>query len=193
MSADPGTRSSNGSYALFVGRLSEEKGLFTLLAAWKRLETNLPLRIVGDGPLRAQLSSDISASRLTNVQLTGWLDRNGVQEAMKQASFLVFPSEWYEPFGLTIVEAFACGIPVIGSRLGAVEELINDGHTGLLFASGNPQDLAHRIDWASRHPHEIADMGRAARREYEEKYTANVNYAQLMTIYRHVLDNVTEN
>ena len=187
VSQDPGVRSSLGSYALFVGRLSVEKGLSTLLRAWKQLQMVLKLHIVGDGPLRQQLEAEISQNDLSNVQLMGWLDRKRVQEAMKDAKFLIFPSEWFEPFGQTIVEAFACGVPVIGSRLGAVEELISDGRTGLLFAPGNAGDLALKIDWAWRHPREIAEMGRFARREYEAKYTAAINYTQLMAIYDRVL------
>jgi len=188
LSADPGARFSPGRHALFVGRLSDEKGIFTLLRAWNRIQIDIPLRIVGDGPLRSQIESEISSNQLTNVELTGWLERKDVHEAMKSAKFLIFPSEWYEPFGLTIVEGFACGAPVIGSRLGAVEELIKDGRTGLLFTAGNPEDLAHKIKWAVRHPEKLRDMGKAARREYEEKYNANVNYAKLMNIYSRVLE-----
>lgn len=188
VSEDPGERSGAGSYALFVGRLSEEKGLLTLLRAWRQQKTDLSLRIVGDGPLRREVESEIARNRLETVQLTGWLDRTGVQAAMKDAKFLIFPSEWYEPFGQAIVEAFARGVPVIGSRLGAVEELISERRTGLLFAPGQADELAQKIDWASSHAGQLREMGRAARQEYEKKYTASANYAQLMAIYSQVLE-----
>lgn len=185
---DPGVRSSTGSHALFVGRLTQEKGVLTLLRAWEKLEIDLPLLIAGDGPLRTQMEAEISRKGLRSIRLLGWSDRRAVQEAMKGAKFVIFPSEWYEPFGQTIVEAFACGTAVIGSRLAAAEEIISDGRTGLHFVPGQADDLARKVDWASRHPHEIAEMGTAARREYEMKYTADINYAQLMAIYNRVLE-----
>jgi len=188
LSSDPKPRKSPGSYALFVGRLSQEKGLCTLLNAWKLARVDMPLRIVGDGPLRPSIESQIAASGLNNVVLSGWLDRSAVHRAIQQAQFLIFPSEWYEPFGLTIVEAFACGVPVIGSRLGAVQELIDDNRTGLLFSASNAEDLAKKINWAFTHPEELRAMGHAARQKYEQQYSAEVNYARLLSIYSHLLE-----
>jgi Glycosyltransferase len=102
---------------------------------------------------------------------------------MQQASFLVFPAECYENFPMTIAEAFACGLPVLASRLGAMAELVEDGQIGLLFEPGNPEDLAARVAWAWTHPEEMRRMGKAARQEFEEKYTAEKNYQMLMQIY----------
>jgi glycosyltransferase involved in cell wall biosynthesis len=102
---------------------------------------------------------------------------------MKGARFLVFPSEWYEGFPVTIAEAFACGIPVIGSRLGSMQEIIDDGRTGLHFEAGNPDDLAAKVQWAWAHPEEMNAMGRAARQEFENKYTAAKNIEMLEEIY----------
>jgi len=106
---------------------------------------------------------------------------------LKGAWCLIFTSEWYENFPVTIVEAFACGVPVICSRLGAMEELVADGRTGLHFTPGDPEDLARKVEWAWTHPEEMAAMGRAARTEYEAKYTADRNYQMLMEIYQKVL------
>ena len=89
---------------------------------------------------------------------------------------------------MSIVEAFACGTPVICSRLGGMEQLVNDHRTGLLFEPGNAEDLAQKVDWALRHPDDLAAMGREARREFEEKYTAEKNYAYLMDIYKGTVD-----
>jgi glycosyltransferase involved in cell wall biosynthesis len=100
---------------------------------------------------------------------------------------LVFPSEWYETFGRVAAEAFACGVPVIASRLGAIAEIVEDGSTGLHFTPGDPGDLAAKVEWAWTHPDAMEDMGCAARREYEAKYTAERNYPMLMEIYDHVL------
>jgi glycosyltransferase involved in cell wall biosynthesis len=106
---------------------------------------------------------------------------------MGQARALIFPSEWYEGFPMTIVEAFAAGLPVIASRLGAMAEIIQDGRTGLHFAPGDPSDLAAKVRWAWSHPDEMRCMGMEGRREYETKYTAEQNYHQLMQIYERAM------
>jgi glycosyltransferase involved in cell wall biosynthesis len=103
---------------------------------------------------------------------------------MKEAAFLVLPSEWYENFPMTLVEAYATGLPVIGSALGSLAELIHDGETGRHFRPGDATDLAGIIEWAVRHPALLAEQGRNARREFELRYTAEQNYAALMQIYR---------
>ena len=102
---------------------------------------------------------------------------------MKDAKFLVLPSQCYENFPMTIVEAFASGIPVVCSRLGAIQELVTDGRTGLHFTPGDADDLAAKVEWAWTHPREIEEMGREARAEYKAKYTAQRNYEMLMEIY----------
>lgn len=93
----------------------------------------------------------------------------------------------YETFGMTIAEAFATGLPVLASRLGAMAEIVADGRTGLLFEPVNSEDLAAKVEWAWTHPREMAEMGREARREYEAKYTARRNYKMLMEIYRRAM------
>lgn len=173
-------------YALFVGRLSEEKGVRTLVAAWQRLGNRLPLRIVGDGPLRAELEARVGQRGLSGVTFHGHLTPDHLTPVMKSARFLVFPSECYEGFPLTIAEAFACGVPVIASRLGAMQEIVEDGRTGLHFTPGDAEDLAAKVEWAWTHPDEMHEMGRAARAEYEAKYTAERNYQMLMQIYERV-------
>lgn len=168
-------------FALFVGRLAPEKGVRTLLAAWRQVRGDTLLRIVGDGPLRREVEA--LADGTSCVRWEGFKPRREVLEASRSARFLLFPSEWYETFGLVVVEAFACGIPVIASRMGAMEELIEDGRTGLHFAPGDPIDLATKVEWALNHPSEVEAMGRAARAEYEAKYTAERNYQLLTEIY----------
>jgi glycosyltransferase involved in cell wall biosynthesis len=152
-----------------------------MLSAWRLLK-NVPLKVVGDGPLMAEVKKLIERERL-GIEVLGRLPRDEVFSLMQQASFLVFPSELYETFGMTIVEAFACGLPVLASRLGAMAELVEDGQIGLLFEPGNPEDLAARVAWAWTHPEEMRRMGKAARQEFEEKYTAEKNYQMLMQIY----------
>ena len=181
-------RESQGSCALFAGRLSPEKGVGTLLAAWQRLNNHIPLRVVGDGPLRAGLERCAREHGLSDVSFDGRLNSQQTLAAMERSRFLVFPSEWYETFGRVAVEAFACGVPVIASRLGAMEEIVTDGRTGLHFIPGNADDLAAKVDWAWAHPAEMAAMGRSARAEYEAKYTPERNYAILIGIYKRTLE-----
>ncbi len=169
--------------ALFVGRLSMEKGLHTLLRAWKGIEVSL--RIVGDGPLLASMRD----TAMANVDILGRVEPDAVAAEMARAAFLVFPSEWYEGFPVTLVEAFCQGLPVIASRLGAMVEIIEDGHTGLHFTPGDAADLAAKVRWAESHPEEMRRMGANARRDYEEKFTPEANYPQLMAIYEQAIEN----
>jgi glycosyltransferase involved in cell wall biosynthesis len=179
---DPGRKTGSGDYALFVGRLVKSKGVPAMLEAWKELSV-VPLHIVGDGPCREQIESERASGNLPSVTYRGRLPRAETLAAMKSARFLVFPSEWYEGFPVTIAEAFACGVPVIGSRLGAMQEIIADAVTGLHFQAGDVQDLRRKAQWAWEHPAEIQGMGLHARREFEQKYTAERNILMLEEAY----------
>jgi glycosyltransferase involved in cell wall biosynthesis len=177
--------SAGRGYVLFAGRLSNDKGVSTLLDAWSGLD-DIPLKVAGDGPLRADVETFNAVNK--SFEFLGYRARQDVLAYMRQARFLVFPSEWYEVFPMTIVEAFASSLPVIASRLGAMAELIRDGETGLLFAPGDPKDLADKVRWLWRHPEEASRMGRAAREEYQKKYTPERNYQLLMQIYTQALN-----
>ncbi len=182
---DPGKRTGAGSYALFVGRLDREKGLPTLLKSWLQMSHSHTLRIAGDGCYRPE--TEAVARIYPNVEFTGWLPRHRVVEEMKGARFVVFPSEWYENLPLVIIEAFACGVPVIASRLGAMQELVEHGETGLLFNPGDVDDLARTMALAWDQPDYMQRLGEHARKEYEAKYTAAANYRQLIDIYEKVI------
>ena len=184
---DPESRTGSGEYALFVGRLNNAKRLLTLLAAWQRLRMRIPLHIVGSGPEHEFLELQAAQMGLSEVCFLGQLPHHEVVAAMKGARCLVITSEWYEAFGLALIEAFACGVPVICSRLVAIEEIVADGRTGLHFSPGDADDLAQKVEWAWNHPEEMAAMGRTARAEYEAKYTAERNYEMLMQIYRRAI------
>jgi glycosyltransferase involved in cell wall biosynthesis len=178
----PATEQQPGNYALFVGRLSEEKGLRALLAAWKRLSHPIPLFILGDGPMRQGIASEIDDLDLAGIRLLGNASRDEVFRWMRGARFLVCPSHWFEA-PLVIVEAFACGVPVIATGQDPTAEMVADGRTGLHFAPGNDADLAAKVEWAWAHPAEMGMMRRAARLEFERKYTAERNYGQLANLY----------
>jgi len=184
---DPGMRQGTGSYALFVGRVSPEKGVPTLLKAWRQLPRSMTLQVVGDGPGRAQLEAEAAAEGLTNIKFLGQQPREEVVAAMKGARFLVFPSELYENLPLTIIEAFACGVPVFASRLGAMQEIVEEGVTGHFFEPGNSDDLARVASWAWDKADHLRGVGEQARREYEAKYTAAADSQRLVDIYLDVL------
>jgi glycosyltransferase involved in cell wall biosynthesis len=181
---DPGVGEGKGGYALYVGRLSTEKGLDTLLAAWEILGDKIPLKIIGDGQLSESVAQVVK--KLPNVE---WLGRKPLAEVyglMGEAMVLIFPSKWYETFGRVAIEAFAKGTPVVAANIGAIAELIDPGRTGILFRPGDSQELAQKVEWVRSHPHELAQMRKEARAEFENKYTALENYRQLMRIYEQV-------
>ncbi len=186
---DPGSRQATGKGAIFVGRLSEQKGLLTLLNAWRRVPRDFPLRIIGEGPLVAKLHAIKRDWRLDGVSIEGRLPRPETIAAIRGAQFLIFPSEWYECFPLTLIEAFACGVPVIAARLGAMEEIVEDGQTGIFFRPGDSADLAEKIHWGRSHREEIASMSHACRHEFLKKYTVEQNFDQLMKIYGTAMHN----
>jgi glycosyltransferase involved in cell wall biosynthesis len=181
----PETGSSRGNFALFVGRLVEEKGIRSLLAAWSLLPVKPRLRIIGDGPL-APLVADAAAT-IPGVEWLGPRSRAEVRCAMADAAILVLPSTWYEGFPLVIAEAFAAGLPIVASRLGAMAELISDGRTGKLFSPGDADELAGAVESVLAHPQDLQAMRQHARAEYERKYTAAANYTRLMAIYETAL------
>lgn len=174
-----------GDGFLYVGRLSPEKGVTTLLAAMRMLPRDLRLRIAGDGPLVDEVRH--AAAGDDRIQVLGYLSREAVAAEMLKARALVFPSQWYETFGMVWLEAYASGLPVIASRLGAMSTVIHEGETGLLFAPRDATGLAERMRWAQEHPGEMRAMGRAARRVATAEYASDANYERLMTIYRTAL------
>jgi glycosyltransferase involved in cell wall biosynthesis len=178
LASDPGVGDHQGRYALFVGRLSAEKGIPTMLGAWSKLSVGYPLKVVGTGPEAPLLGA---AGR--DVQWLGRLDRDEVFRLMQDAAFLVLPSTCYEGFPVTLVEAFATGLPVIAAAHGSTAELVRDFQTGRHFAVGDSTDLASKIEWAIHHERAMAAMGTNARREFEARYTAEHNYTALMDIY----------
>jgi len=185
--ADPPSPAGGaGTGALFVGRLTPEKGIPVLLDAAARVNhRDFGLEIIGDGSLRDTV--DLAAQRSGGrIRIAGPKCRNSCLEAMRRALFVVVPSICYENFPLAIVEAFACGIPVLASRLGAMAEIVEDGRTGRLFAAGDAADLASAMAWLTDHPAKCTEMGRAARAVFEARYTADTNFNMLMSTYRQV-------
>lgn len=171
------------TFVLFVGRLSEEKGLRTLLAAWRTL-SHIPLMVAGTGPLESELRQLISTDRIRNVTMLGAVQPHEVMGLLQHARFVVMPSEWYEGFPVTLAESFACGAPAVVSRIGSLREIVRDGGTGLHFTPTDIEDLRKKVSWAWAHVDEVRKMGLNAREEYQERFSPHRNYQLLMRIYQ---------
>ncbi len=182
---DPGAGTGKGGYAVFVGRLSAEKGLDTLLKAWPHLGGDVPLKLLGNGPMATVVQD--AAAKDSSIQWLGHVSLDAVYELVGEAMFLVLPSRCYETFSMAIVEAFAKGTPVVVSKLGAMAAIVDDGRTGLHFRPGDPADLAAKVRQILADPLELARMRRAARLEFDQKYTADSSYKSLMAIYQRAL------
>jgi glycosyltransferase involved in cell wall biosynthesis len=180
LQSDPGPGEGAGGYALFVGRLTDDKGVGTLLDAW-RLVRDIPLKVVGDGPLMDRARE--MATTLPNVEILGRRPSEEVLELISGATCLVFPSRWYEGQPKTIIESLACGTPVIASRLGAMQEMLEASDPSLLFTAGNPFELAKAVEafWARGDHRELRHHARST---FEREYTADRNYRELTNAYR---------
>ncbi|HEY1629213.1 MAG TPA: glycosyltransferase family 4 protein [Tepidisphaeraceae bacterium] len=177
---DPGLRQGGGDYAIFVGRLSQEKGLDVLLKAWS--DPTLPkLKIVGDGPLADRVKAAVASN--PSIEWLGQKPTEAVFDLIGKSALLVFPSECYETFGRTAVEAFATGTPVVASGHGAPGDVVDHGRTGLHFTPSDPFDLAAKVKQLLGDAGLRARMRTEVRNEYLAKYTGARNYDMLISIY----------
>jgi glycosyltransferase involved in cell wall biosynthesis len=179
---DPGAGSGDGGFALFAGRLSEEKGINVLLSAWERGAKAIPLKICGDGPLAGLVQT--AAQRNPSIEWLGQRKLDEVLDLMGRARMLVFPSIWYEGFPRVIVESLARGTPVAASDLGSMREMIEPGHTGARFKVGDADELARTILelWNT-----APGMRQSTREEFLAKYDAERNYRLIMEIYQQAI------
>jgi glycosyltransferase involved in cell wall biosynthesis len=173
-------KTQDDPYFLYYGRLSAEKGILTLLEAVKGLD--IKLKIAGTGSLSFEAPE--------NVELLGFKSGAELWNLIGNARFVIVPSEWYEPFGLTVVEPQMLGVPVIGANIGAIPELITDGETGYLFQSGSVSDLAKTIEKAN---HCLAGqyqkMSLNARKNAAQFSNPEEYYTALMNIYKSTIAN----
>jgi glycosyltransferase involved in cell wall biosynthesis len=174
-----------GKNFLFLGRLGDEKGIEFLIDVWQRL-TDIPLVIVGSGPLEASIRRQ--TENMTNVKYIGFISHDDIFKELKKAYAVIAPSLCYETFNLSIVEAYTVGTPVIATNLGAMADLVIPGKTGLLFERNNKEELIEKVKWLWENKEERDRMGTNARKEFEEKYTAEKNYKMLMNIYEKAIE-----
>ncbi len=165
---------------LYIGRLSEEKGIRVLLKAFS--DKKYKLKVIGDGPLMSEVE-DFAALH-SNVSVLGFQSRATIQEELLKCTALIFPSNWYEPFGLTLIEAFASGAPVIASNMGSSQEMVIDGKNGIHFRAGSAKDLQIKLhEWVKLSSGEKILFSKNARSSYENNYTPEKNLELLTSIY----------
>lgn len=174
-----------GGHIIFMGRLSQEKGLWTLVKAFEKIK-DLQLKIVGTGPLEQPLRKYTKEKNLHNISLEGFKEGNEKNNLIKNALFMVFPSEWYEHFPIVLLEAFAFGKPVIASDIGNMPLIVENGKSGLHFRTGDINDLIDKIRTLSQDHPEISRMGEYARKKIEMHYTPEINYKILKSIFQKV-------
>ena len=184
LSSDPGIRSGEGDYFAYVGRLTDEKGISTVLECWRQ-GADLPrLRIVGTGELEEQVRE--AAASLHNVEWLGLRSSNEVLDVIGGAAALICPSRWYEGMPRVVIESMAVGTPVIASRLGTYLEMIDHGKSGMLFEAGCSGALLACVrEFITNGRH--ADMRAEARRQFDSHYNAEKNVKRLIEIYEQAL------
>ena len=173
-------------YYVFAGRLVEVKGIWTLIKAAARLPKG-HLYVAGGGELADELQAYVQAQGLTHITFLGHLATDELIDLFQGAAFTVTPSEWYENYPMSVLEALACGTPVIGTDIGGIPEIVRDGVTGLLFPPGDVDALSAKIDYLLDHPAESIRMGQAGRRQVEELNSPEPHYRATMALYRHLL------
>ncbi|MFQ5628465.1 MAG: glycosyltransferase family 4 protein, partial [bacterium] len=173
-------------YFIYYGRLSEEKGILTLLKAMKQAPES-KLRIAGDGPQRRDLEAFAKRESLQNVEFLGNKDHKALVPLIQNSKFVVVPSEWYDNSPLVIYESFSMGKPVIASTLGGMPELVDDGENGMHFHAKDVEALANKIRNLWRNPALCVKMGKNARKKAELEFSPETHYDRIMGLYERLL------
>jgi len=173
-------------YIVYMGRLSPEKGISTLLEALGGMP-DVRLKVLGSGPLHQTICNYIRDHRLQNVEMLGFVDGEEKYRILRRALCCVVPSECYENLPYAVLESAAVGTPVVASRIGGLAGVISEGETGLLFAHGNSAELRAKVELLAADPELVRSMGRKARRQAETRNTENAHYTRLMNIYDDVM------
>lgn len=173
-------------FIVYFGRLSREKGLFTLLQAMKGVPVKC--KIFGDGPEKNELIKIKNRENISNVTFSGFLSKEELKNEVRKAMFVVVPSEWYENYPYSIIESFALGKPVIASRIGGIPELIEDHKTGITFEPGNADELKRKMMYLLNNPEQIVNFGKNARYFVEQSLSPENYYQNLMMVYREVIE-----
>jgi glycosyltransferase involved in cell wall biosynthesis len=172
-----------GNYAVYLGRLSPEKGVVSLVEAMQDI-SDVKLKVIGSGPSETQLKSMIQENGMQNVELMGYINGPERFDIVRKAFCLIVPSQWHEPFGRVVLEAYACGVPVIAARMGGLQDLVIEEQTGLLYQTGDVHELTRSIKYLAENRKKAIVMGRRGRSLVEEHYSPESHYHKLMEIYQ---------
>jgi glycosyltransferase involved in cell wall biosynthesis len=177
----------NDEAITYFGRLSREKGMHTLVSAFKSLK-NIKLNVIGDGPAKRDLENRVKNENIKNIKFLGHKTGAELKSEISRSMFVVVPSECYENNPMSVLESFALGKPVIGSNIGGIPELAKNGETGLLFNPGDADDLREKILSLAADKAKIEEMGRNARKFVEENFDPERHYESLMKIYKMAIE-----
>ncbi len=187
LATDPGPKVDDVRRGvLYVGRLTEEKGLRVLLQAIERLPSDVGVTIVGSGPLATEVHA--AAAHNPRLRYLGELGHEAVLHEMRKARVLAFPSVWFEGFPMTLVEAFACGLPVVGSRIGGVPSIVREGEAGRTVRPGDAQELGDALMEIEQDAALAAALSVRAREVFESRYGAESHLRGLEAIYRAAIE-----
>ncbi|MBI4723074.1 MAG: glycosyltransferase [Candidatus Stahlbacteria bacterium] len=174
-----------GVYALYIGRIEKNKGVETLIKAFKSI--NFPLKIAGNGHLKSFLEKFCIKEGINNVEFVGSVSFEQAKELYCGALCTIVPSEWYEVFGLTILESFACGKPVIASRIGGIPEIVEDEYNGFLFNPKDVQGLIEKLNILITNRKRAEEMGKNAYYVAKKHYSSNKHYESIRSLYASLL------
>lgn len=185
--APPLTPTANGvgKYALYLGRLSPEKGCWTMIHAFEKIP-QIPLKIIGTGPQENELREYVKQKGIANIEFLGFKSGDEKWQLLRNSLCLVLPSEWYENFPVTVLEGFMASKPVVASRMGGLPYIVEDEKSGLLFEAGKPEQLAAKIQQLVNDPAAALRMGARGRELSETKYGPEQGYKNLMSIFSQV-------
>lgn len=173
-------------YFVYIGRLDDIKGINFLVEGWKNIDKNINLYIIGTGPEEEKLKHTISENKLSNVKLLGFMKREDAFKVIEKSRAIIVPSKCYEGFPMTIVESFSLGVPVIGSKLGNIESIVDDKRNGLLFTTNNKDSLKEVINKVFYDRVLNVSLGNNAYKIFKEKYTDEENYRSIEKIYNNL-------
>lgn len=163
------------NYYCYVGRLSHEKGVKTLIKAAQKLPYKLV--IIGGGPLSDELKNETTNA---NIEFVGYKQWDEIKEIVSKARFSVIPSEWYENNPLSVIEAQCLGTPVLGARIGGIPELIENGVTGMTFESRNVNDLTSKLEAMWQHTFNYKEIALTS----QKRYNSESYYQSILKIYQ---------
>jgi glycosyltransferase involved in cell wall biosynthesis len=179
-----------GTYILYFGRLERIKGIFTLVEAMMN-QRHIKLLIVGDGNDRLELERVVAVKQLFNIQFLGFKRGGELHDLIRGSICTVSPSVCYESFGLTLIESFALGRPVICSRMGGMPEIVNDGVDGFIIPPDDAIALGDRIAWMANHVKVAVAMGAMGRLKVEQDFSPETHYDRVMRVYRTATQNAS--